>query len=72
MFNLIKNNKVYEDLFEKTNLKIEAVHGRKMLDYYLNNNECSLVYFRKFHPENYSDLEILKRDNYSNIFFLCN
>ena len=69
MFNLIKNNKVYEDLFEKTNLKIEAVHGRKMLDYYLNNNECSLVYFRKFYPENYSDLEILKRDNYSNIFF---
>ena len=69
MFNLIKNNKVYEDLFEKTNLKIEAVHGRKMLDYYLNNNECSLVYFRKFYPENYSDLEILKRDNYSNTFF---
>jgi len=69
MFNLIKNNKVYEDLFEKTNLKIEAVHGRKMLDYYLNNNECSLVYFRKFYPENYSDIEILKRDNYSNIFF---
>ena len=69
MFNLIKNNRVYEDLFEKTNLKIEAVHGRKMLDYYLNNNECSLVYFRKFYPENYSDLEILKRDNYSNIFF---
>jgi hypothetical protein len=69
MFNLIKNNKVYEDLFEKTNLKIEAVHGRKMLDYYLNNNECSLVYFRKFYPEDYSDLEILKRDNYSNTFF---
>jgi hypothetical protein len=69
MFNLIKNNKVYEDLFEKTNLKIEAIHGKKMLDYYLNNNECSLVYFRKFYPENYSDIEILKRDNYSNIFF---
>jgi len=69
MFNLIKNNKVYEDLFEKTNLKIEAVHGKKMLDYYLNNNECSLIYFRKFFPENYSDLEILKRDNYSNTFF---
>ena len=69
MFNLIKNNKVYEDLFEKTNLKIEAIHGKKMLDYYFNNNECSLVYFRKFFPDNYSDIEILKRDNYSNTFF---
>jgi len=69
MFNLIKNNKVYEDLFEKTNLKIEAVHGKKILDYYFNNNECSLIYFRKFFPENYSDVEILKRNNYSNTFF---
>jgi hypothetical protein len=69
MFNLIKNNKIYEDLFEKTNLKIEAVHGKKILDYYFNNNECSLIYFRKFFPENYSDVEILKRNNYSNTFF---
>jgi hypothetical protein len=69
MFNLIKNNKVYEDLFEKTNLKIEAIHGKKILDYYFNNNECSLIYFRKFFPENYSDVEILKRNNYSNTFF---
>lgn len=69
MFNLIKNNKIYEDLFEKTNLKIEAVHGKKILDYYFNNNECSLIYFRKFLPESYSDIEILKRNNYSNVFF---
>ena len=69
MFNAIKNNKIYEELFEKTNLKIEAIHGKKILDYYFNDDESSLIYFRKLFPEEYSDFEILKRGKYSNIFF---
>jgi hypothetical protein len=68
-FNLLKNNKIYEDFMERSNLKIELIHSRKILDYYLNNNECNLIYFRKYFENYYSDMEILKRNNYSNTFF---
>ena len=69
IFNLLKTPKINEDLFERTNLKIESIHAKKILDYYLNDNECSLIYFRKYFVDNYSDFEILKRNNYSNGFF---
>ena len=69
-FNLINNQKNYEELFEKTNLKIEPIHTKKILEYYNNNNyECSLIYFKSIFDETYSDLEILKRNNYSDGFF---
>jgi hypothetical protein len=69
-FNLITNQKNYDELFEKTSLKIEPIHTKKLLEYYNNNNyECSLIYFRGIFDETYSDLEILKRNNYSDGFF---
>ena len=69
-FNLINNQKNYDELFEKTSLKIEPIHTKKLLEYYNNNNyECSLIYFRGLFDETYSDLEILKRNNYSDGFF---
>ena len=69
-FNLITNQKIYDELFEKTSLKIEPIHTKKLLEYYNNNNyECSLIYFRGIFDETYSDLEILKRNNYSDGFF---
>jgi len=70
LFNLISNQKNFDELFEKTNLKIEGVHTKKLLEYYNNNNnECSLIYFRNYFEETYSDMEILKRNNYSDSFF---
>jgi len=69
-FHLLNNQKNFDELFEKTNLKIEPIHTKKLLEYYNNNNnECSLIYFRTFFDETYSDMEILKRNNYSDGFF---
>lgn len=48
IFNLIKTKEVYEEIFEKTNLKIEKIHTNKILEYYYDDNECSLIYMRKF------------------------
>lgn len=70
-FYLIKLNKIYDDLFEKTNLKIEHFHTKKLLDFFLTNGyECSLIYLRKYFEDIYADLEILKRNNYSDGFFI--
>lgn len=69
-FNLLNNQKNYDELFERTTLKIEPIHTKKLLEYYNNNNyECSLIYFKGLFDETYSDLEILKRNNYSDGFF---
>jgi len=70
LFNLLNNQNNFQELFEKTNLKIDPVHTKKLLEYYNNNNnECSLIYLRLYFEETYSDLEILKRNNYSDSFF---
>ena len=70
LFNLLSNQKNFEELFEKTNLKIDPVHTKKLLEYYNNNNnECSLIYLRQYFEETYSDMEIIKRNNYSDGFF---
>ena len=70
-FTLLNNKKIYNELFEKTNLKIEPIHTKKILEYYTNNdnNDCSLIYFRTFFEKSFDDLEILKNNNYSNEFF---
>jgi hypothetical protein len=70
-FYLMKLNKIYDDLFEKTNLKIENFHTKKLLEYFLTNGyECSLIYMKKYFEDIYSDFEILKRNNYSDVFFI--
>ena len=70
-FTLLNNKKIYNELFERTNLKIEPIHTKKILEYYTNNdnNDCSLIYFRNFFEKSFDDLEILKNNNYSNEFF---
>ena len=70
IFNLLRNKKIYEDFFEKCNLKIEGFHCKKLLEYYtVNNYECSLLYFGKYFSDIFSDFELLKRNNYSDMFF---
>jgi len=69
IFNLIKSKEVYEEIFEKTNLKIEKIHTNKILEYYYDDNECSLIYMRKFFENEFDDLTILSRNNYSITFF---
>ena len=70
IFNLLRNKKIYEDFFEKCNLKIEGFHCKKLLEYYtVNNYECSLLYFSKYFSDIFSDFELLKRNNYSDMFF---
>lgn len=69
IFNLIKTKEVYEEIFEKTNLKIEKIHTNKILEYYYDDNECSLIYMRKFFENDFDDLTILSRNNYSITFF---
>lgn len=69
IFNLIKTKEVYEEIFEKTNLKIEKIHTNKILEYYYDDNECSLIYMRKFFENEFDDLTILSRNNYSITFF---
>lgn len=69
IFNLIKTKEVYEEIFEKTNLKIEKMHTNKILEYYYDDNECSLIYMKKFFENEFDDLTILSRNNYSITFF---
>jgi hypothetical protein len=69
IFNLIKTKEVYEEIFEKTNLKIEKIHTNKILEYYYDDNECSLIYMKKFFENEFDDLTILSRNNYSITFF---
>ena len=70
IFNLLRNTKIYEEFFEKSSLKIEGFHCKKLLEYYtVNNYECSLLYFSKYFSNIFSDFEILKKNNYSDMFF---
>jgi hypothetical protein len=70
IFNLLRNEKIYQEFFERCNLKIEQFHCKKLLEYYtMNNYECSLIYFNKYYDNIFSDFELLKRNNYSNMFF---
>ena len=69
IFNLLKTKEIYEEAFEKTNLKIEKIHANKMLEYYYNDNDCSLIYMKKFFENDFDDLSILSKNNYSVIFF---
>jgi hypothetical protein len=69
IFNLMKSKEIYEESFEKTNLKIEKIHTNKMLEYYYDDNECSLVYMRKFFENEFDDLTVLSKNNYSVTFF---
>lgn len=69
-FYLLNSKEIYNEIFSRNNLKIESIHTQKILEYYNNsNNECSLIYLRKFFEEKYSDIEILRRNNYSESFF---
>ena len=68
IFYMMKNEKIYEELMERTNLKIESIHSKKIMEYYNKNNDCALIYFRKYF-DNYTDFEILKRNNFSDEFF---
>lgn len=68
IFYMMKNEKIYEELMERTNLKIEAIHSKKIIEYYNKNNDCALIYFRKYF-DNYTDFEILKKNNFSDEFF---
>jgi hypothetical protein len=69
IFNLIKTKENYEEIFEKTNLKIEKIHTNKILEYYYNDNECSLIYMKKYFENEFDDLTILSKNNYSVTFF---
>jgi hypothetical protein len=69
LFNLLINKEIHQETFEKTNLRIEKIHSEKMLEYYYDNNECSLIYMRKFFETEFDDLTILAKNNFSNIFF---
>lgn len=69
LFNLLKVKDIYEETFKKTNLKIEKIHTNKMLEYYYNDNECSLVYMRTFFENEFDDLTILAKNNFSIVFF---
>lgn len=69
LFNLLKSKEIYNETFEKTNLKIEKIHTNKMLEYYYDDNECSLVYMRKFFENEFDDLTVLSKNNYSVVFF---
>jgi hypothetical protein len=68
IFYMMKNEKIYEELMERTNLKIESIHSKKIMEYYNKNNDCALIYLRKYF-NNYTDFEILKRNNFSDEFF---
>ena len=50
-------------------LKIEKMHTNKMLEYYCENNECSLIYLRKYFESEFDDFAILSKNNYSLTFF---
>ena len=68
IYELMTNNKIYNEYFEKTNLQILPIHTTKIIEYYNSyNNECNLIYFTTYFNE-FTELEILKRNNYSNIF----
>jgi hypothetical protein len=69
LFNLLKSKEIYNETFEKTNLKIEKIHTNKMLEYYYDDNECSLVYMRNFFENEFDDLTVLSKNNYSVVFF---
>ena len=69
IFNLLKTKEIYEETFEKTNLKIKKIHANKMLEYYYDDNECSLVYMRNFFENEFDDLTVLSKNNYSSVFF---
>lgn len=69
LFNLFIQKQCYDEIFEKTTLKIEPIHTQKLLEYYFDDKKCSLVYLRKFFNEEYDDINILDKNNYSNIFF---
>jgi len=69
LFNLLVQKQCYDEIFEKTNLKIEPIHTQKLLEYYHDDKKCSLVYLRKFFSNEYDDINILDNNNYSNIFF---
>ena len=69
LFHLIINKHTYEETFEKTNLKIEKIHTAKMLEYYYQNNECSLLYMKKLFLNDLDDFNILAKNNFSQAFF---
>ena len=69
LFTLFQKKECYNEIFEKTNLKIEAIHTQKLLDFYFNNKKCSLVFLRKFFENEFDDFNILENNNYSNVFF---
>ena len=69
LFNLMIQRHCYDEIFDKTTLKIESIHTRKLLEYYYDDKKCSLVYLRKFFSNEYDDMNILDMNNYSNIFF---
>jgi len=69
LFNLIINKQIYEETFNKTTLKIEKIHTRKMLEYYFHNNECSLLYMKNFFFNEFDDFNILSKNNFSQAFF---
>jgi hypothetical protein len=69
LFNLFQKKECYNEIFEKTNLKIEAIHTQKLLEYYFDNKKCSLVFLRKFFENEFDDFNILENNNYSNVFF---
>lgn len=68
---LLSSKDIYYEIFNTTNLKIERIHTDKILMYYGQSNaECNLIYFRTLFEQKYNDFEILKRNNYSNNFFI--
>ena len=69
LFNLFIHKNVYNEIFERTNLKIEPIHTQKLLEYYIDDNKCALVYLRKFFNNEFDDINIIENNNYSDVFF---
>jgi len=63
---------VYSITLSKSDINIDLSHHEKIISYYLDNSKISNIFYliNKYTDDNeYTDLEILKSNNYDNIFF---
>jgi hypothetical protein len=71
-FVLFNMKDVYSITLSKSDINIDLSHHEKIISYYLDNSKISNIFYliNKYTDDNeYTDLEILKSNNYDNIFF---
>jgi hypothetical protein len=71
-FILFNMKEVYSISLSKSDNNIELIHHEKILNYYFDNSKLSnLFYLINKYTDNteYTDFELLKSNNYDNIFF---